>query len=216
MSALEDELYSAVVDAIPGEPVLRNKRPSWLAVNAASVCLELDIYLPGRAIAFEVQGAQHYVFSPFFHGNHEGFRAQLDRDAAKRAICASAGVRLIEVSCRHDITGAIDLLRQMPPLPPAIFGITLPNEFIAWMDGAWLLPDDDHLAAQEEAHFSRIRAAIDNAVDSLAGIGWPSDPCRWGEIRKPVRCRVRAYYDWRRRTYGESPPRFVVPVADIL
>lgn len=55
--------------------------------------LELDVYLPDCAVAFEYQGAQHYV-DTMLYGRHEPYR---QRDSLKKAIAKEAGITIIDV-----------------------------------------------------------------------------------------------------------------------
>ena len=91
----ENDLYQEVCRAYPGEDIIRNWHPDWLEG------LELDVYLPGRKLAFEYQGEQHY--RPVAHwGGEENLAAQKERDEKKRRLCQENGVRLVEVphGCR--------------------------------------------------------------------------------------------------------------------
>ena len=74
-------------------------RPSWLTNPDTNRPLELDIYLPERNVAIEVQGLQHYQPLDFF-GGQESFDALQERDDLKRKLCAENNVRLIEYDLR--------------------------------------------------------------------------------------------------------------------
>ena len=86
----ENDLYQEICRAYPGEDIIRNYRPSWLEG------LELDIYLPGRKIAYEYQGIQHYRAVKHWGGD-EKLALQRERDEKKRRLCQERGIRLIEV-----------------------------------------------------------------------------------------------------------------------
>ena len=45
-------------------------RPKWLMNPTTKRCLELDMYAEDIKLAFEVDGAQHDVYTPHFHGVH--------------------------------------------------------------------------------------------------------------------------------------------------
>lgn len=79
---------------LPLEEVLINHRPDWLEG------LEIDIYLPKMKVAFEFQGAQHYVET---FGVSPG--PQMDRDRRKVWMCKRRGVSI------HTVT-AFDLTRS--------------------------------------------------------------------------------------------------------
>lgn len=70
-------------------------RPDWLSTQCGR--LELDFYIEELKTAIEVQGSQHYIYTPFFHGDEKGFAAQLERDIAKRQECERHNIRLVEI-----------------------------------------------------------------------------------------------------------------------
>ena len=79
--------------------IRENYRPDWLSTQHGR--LELDFYIEELETAIEVQGRQHYVYTPHFHSEENGFVAQLERDAAKSRVCRQRGVKLIEID-RYD------------------------------------------------------------------------------------------------------------------
>lgn len=64
--------------------------------------LYLDIYLPALKLAFEIQGKQHYVFSPYLHADRAAFRQQQQNDARKRDWCGENGVKLCLVGLKTE------------------------------------------------------------------------------------------------------------------
>ena len=75
--------------------IRENYRPDWLSTQHGR--LELDFYIEELETAVEVQGQQHYVYTPHFHGDENGFAAQLERDTAKTLVCRRRGIKLIEI-----------------------------------------------------------------------------------------------------------------------
>ena len=71
-------------------------RPAFLK-RSNGYSLELDGYNSDLKLAFEYQGVQHYKYSPRFHKSEKDFADQLKRDQDKRAMCAKAGVKVIEI-----------------------------------------------------------------------------------------------------------------------
>ncbi len=71
---------------LPGEEVVYNHRPDWLKNEATGRNLELDLYIPGRKLAIEVN-------SPF----HETVLGK-DRDAFKREKCREQGITLHQIA----------------------------------------------------------------------------------------------------------------------
>jgi hypothetical protein len=69
----------------------------------AGKTLYVDFYLPLRKILIEVQGQQHYKFTPAFHGNRVGYMAGLRRDQAKREWCVLNELVLIELPYTESI-----------------------------------------------------------------------------------------------------------------
>lgn len=78
-------------------------RPDWLKFPDTGKNLELDLYCPnlksnlGTGVSFEINGIQHYRYSPHFHRSEEDFQKQLARDRYKTRICREKGIVLIEV-----------------------------------------------------------------------------------------------------------------------
>jgi len=93
----ETQLYRIICGLFAGEQVLRHHRPDWLEG------LELDVYLPGRKLAVEYQGQQH--FHPIKAWGGEGALRQLQaRDARKLQICREAGVHLVTIDYTEPLT----------------------------------------------------------------------------------------------------------------
>jgi YesN/AraC family two-component response regulator len=91
--------------------VIENYRPNWLKNAASGKNLEIDFYFPDVHIGIEVQGEQHGRYVPFFHGNEDGFRGQVERDNLKKQLCRDNGVYLFEVYSPEDIDGFIEAVK---------------------------------------------------------------------------------------------------------
>jgi hypothetical protein len=71
-------------------------RPDWL-LGREGLSLELDGYCARLKLAFEYQGAQHFVEVRQFRMDKRRLAALQDRDEIKRARCREHGVTLIEI-----------------------------------------------------------------------------------------------------------------------
>jgi hypothetical protein len=60
--------------------------------------LTLDFYIPSYRLAVEVQGEQHTIYNPFFHGNYLNYLAAKRRDNNKKAWCLINNLEFIEFS----------------------------------------------------------------------------------------------------------------------
>ena len=93
----ETQLYRIICQLFPGEQVLRHHRPDWMEG------LELDVYVPGRRLALEYQGQQH--FHPIKAWGGEEALVQLQgRDARKAEICREVGVHLVTIDYTEPLT----------------------------------------------------------------------------------------------------------------
>lgn len=62
----------------------------------------LDFFIPLLNIAVEVQGQQHFKFSPVFHSTYRDFLLQKLRDKQKKAWLSLNGIELIEILYNED------------------------------------------------------------------------------------------------------------------
>jgi hypothetical protein len=72
-------------------------RPDFLKNDVTGKNLELDLYNPDLKLSVEMNGRQHYHFTPYFHKNNEAFLNQRYRDEMKKVKCRENGVTIIEV-----------------------------------------------------------------------------------------------------------------------
>lgn len=59
--------------------------------------MSLDIVNVTKKIAIEVHGKQHGEFVPFFHGNRNAYRRQIDRDGQKEEWCILNGLKYVDI-----------------------------------------------------------------------------------------------------------------------
>jgi len=72
-------------------------RPSFLRNPVTGQNLEIDLYNDELKLGVEINGNQHYKFTPFFQKNKESFYNQQYRDEIKKMKCKDNGIILIEV-----------------------------------------------------------------------------------------------------------------------
>lgn len=73
-------------------------RPNFLQNPVTRENLELDMFNADLALAIEYNGAQHYNYNSFMHGNSKDkFYNQQYRDLIKKDLCDKQGVKLIVV-----------------------------------------------------------------------------------------------------------------------
>lgn len=89
--------------------IRENYRPEWLSTDNGGR-LELDFYIEELRAAIEVQGIQHFEFSPMFHATYGDFIAQQERDRRKKELCASSGIELFEVVEMDEMPGVVEQL----------------------------------------------------------------------------------------------------------
>jgi hypothetical protein len=96
-SKLEIATRKALVELF-GKP-FEKIRPDFLnnPVTGGKNNLEIDCFNDELKLGVEVQGVQHYKYTPFFHKNYEAFLNQKYRDQMKRYACKENNITLIEV-----------------------------------------------------------------------------------------------------------------------
>ena len=66
-------------------------------MNDTGRAMEIDLYCHELSVGVEHSGQSHYVYPNSLHKTRDEYDLQRLRDAKKRALCARAGVLLIEV-----------------------------------------------------------------------------------------------------------------------
>jgi hypothetical protein len=69
-------------------------RPEWLINPETGNALEIDIYFPDLKLGFEIQGTQHYRFTPGLQATYADYQKQLRHDTLKIQVCLDKGVAL--------------------------------------------------------------------------------------------------------------------------
>jgi len=115
-STLHDETYKQLTKHFPQFTIRENLHPDWL-LSSNLTRLELDLYIEEINTAIEVQGLQHYEFTPHFHKTYADFEAQQRRDQEKRDLCYGRKVRLVEIAAWMDLHIFINELLESHDLP---------------------------------------------------------------------------------------------------
>jgi len=69
--------------------------------------LELDFLIDKLSVAVEVQGQQHFELVPMFHNDQSDLEDQIRRDGDKARICQEAGIKLLYIVRKDDISSVI-------------------------------------------------------------------------------------------------------------
>lgn len=111
-SKLHDHAYEEIRRNFPHFTIRENIRPEWLRSSNLTK-LELDIYIEDIETAIEIQGQQHYVYTPYFHKSYDDFREQMRRDREKRDLCYGKGIKLVEIAETLDVKIFVDDLKEI-------------------------------------------------------------------------------------------------------
>lgn len=82
---------------------MENGYHSWLR-SPHNKPMQLDRYYPDLMLAIEVQGKQHYKYNPKVHRSKEAFKYLQKCDQLKQQICATRGVKLIQIRYDDELT----------------------------------------------------------------------------------------------------------------
>lgn len=89
-----ETLARLVVESVFDKPFVKI-RPDILTNPVTKKRLELDMYNDELGLAVEMQGRQHYQYTPYFHGSFDKFRHQQYRDVIKKLLCEKHKINLI-------------------------------------------------------------------------------------------------------------------------
>lgn len=96
MTSYFQQLVRASIEHwFPNEPIMENYRPDWL------YGMEIDLYLPRKNLAIEVQGDQHYRFVEKMQKVPENFKKLKFRDRRKGIILRSRGINFVSIKAPH-------------------------------------------------------------------------------------------------------------------
>lgn len=77
---------------LPRERVVYGVRPDWLMNPETGNCLELDLYWPDVNMAAEIDGSQHFRFTPGLQKTYGDYEKQLRHDSMKIRVCLERGI----------------------------------------------------------------------------------------------------------------------------
>ena len=97
MSLCETRVLNVVKTMYPDEEIISNYRPDFLYNPYTGCNLEIDIWIPNKNIAIEVDGIQHYEYTPYYHANIDDFIQQRMRDVSKDVRLKHLGIKLIRI-----------------------------------------------------------------------------------------------------------------------
>jgi hypothetical protein len=110
-TGMREKLLAQIVRRLfRGLKVMTQYKHPKMIFKGSGARMELDIYVPRRMIAFEYQGEQHFIVTPFW-GGKVALKRQQQRDEEKRRACKRLGIRLIEVHYAWD--GKLKSLKKM-------------------------------------------------------------------------------------------------------
>ena len=109
-SRTEKLVFEYMKSIFPQFEIINNYRPDWLRYNRN---LELDIYLPELKLAIEVNGVQHYKYTPYFHDNEEDFVKQQERDEFKKKRCEEENIKMISIHYEYNYKNEEKLIKYV-------------------------------------------------------------------------------------------------------
>lgn len=104
-SKVEEKWWKQIKRLTPG---IKKIRHALLPESS----MHLDIFLPEKMTAFEIQGEQHWLAIKKF-GGEKSFALRQERDARKRNICRKLGIKLIEISDYTSISFIAEALNKI-------------------------------------------------------------------------------------------------------
>lgn len=110
-SKLQIAVGNLLDKTFPQFRIRENYRPEWLCSSNLTK-LELDFYIEELKIAFEIQGAQHFEYVPFFHGDRLNFEKRKLYDQEKKDLCYGQGVQLVELFSLMDAIIEINKIEE--------------------------------------------------------------------------------------------------------
>jgi hypothetical protein len=173
-SNLQRYITSSLQVKLGSEAVQINIRPDWLTTDTGNR-LEVDVYIENLNLAIEVQGNQHYIFTPHFHKTYDAFKKQLEYDRQKQELCKFNNVDLYEVTNRQEADEIIDMVTILLSISPSQPQVYIPNSMASQS------PDD--LARRTVGTYLKLKYTRNQIVKTL---NRASDKKRARKIQKKL------------------------------
>lgn len=103
VSSYHQAARTLIKSMFPMERVYEEVTLPGTSTQVNKKALYADFFIPNLRIVIEVQGEQHYLFSPFFHNSKKDFYLSLARDRDKKEFCRINGFTLIELPYTENI-----------------------------------------------------------------------------------------------------------------
>jgi hypothetical protein len=100
-SKIQYEIGQLISERFPADPILED-------VPVPGEGFYLDFFLPKKMVAFEIQGAQHDKFIPFFHKTKRKFVEAQARDSRKLEFCRINDITLYTVRSPQEVIEILD------------------------------------------------------------------------------------------------------------
>ncbi len=186
--------------------IRENIRPDWL-ITELGERLELDFYIEEWNTAIEVQGQQHYVYTPFFHKSYDDFLSSQRRDNFKKRQCSNYGIQLIEVSDEDEVMQFISLMvipKEIKPVDKKIVyrAFKLANKQVKQTQ-EWLT-----LCICKSRHKRLVRQM--NEIENRKGLPGKK------RILKRIRAEVREAKNLKRQATREFLSRVGILMIDLI
>lgn len=110
-SKLQIEVGNLLDKEFPEYRIRENFRPDWM-ISSKGTRLELDFYIEEIKTAFEIQGQQHYQFTPFFHKSIDDFTQRVKMDDEKKELCSGSKITFYEIFTKTDALIAIYEIKE--------------------------------------------------------------------------------------------------------
>jgi len=103
---------SIILDKLYPNKFKRNYRPKWLKNPKTGWPLELDFFSKKLMVAIEVNGRQHYEYSPPFHKTENDLEYAKKKDKFKIKKCEEMGIKLVIIPYTIEYKELEEVIKQ--------------------------------------------------------------------------------------------------------